>query len=279
MQQIFTKFLFVPPIHDDQSATSQALPILESWTRKVLYDLVLALAEGEHSYRVLLELSGSLVRSCKASRATVLDSLGSADMITSLKPHFIDRTNEIRSPTGYVGLINPRAICYMNSLLTQLFMNLNFRQFVLDVNLADADGSQRLLSETQRLFATMQNTFRKAVDPRSFAACVKSLNSEPIDVNIQMDADEFYNLLFDQWEGQMLSDADKQLFRSFYGGRTVNQIKSKECEHVSERTESFFVVQCDVLGKANLQESLQAFVDGDVMEGGAYSPVRLFRPD
>jgi len=84
-----------------------------------------------------------------------------------------------------------------------------------------------------------------------------------------MDADEFYNLLFDQWEGQMLSQETKQLFRSFYGGHTVNQIKSKECEHVSERVEGFFVIQCDVQGKATLQESLQSFVEGDVMEGGS----------
>ncbi|ORY15157.1 hypothetical protein BCR34DRAFT_623001 [Clohesyomyces aquaticus] len=254
IERIFRKFLFVPKVTEIEDDTSElgGLPVLESRTRKELYDLLLALAEDRNTYGVLLRLAESLVDD---------------EEIMSMKSYSVERSNEIRSATGYVGLFNPRAICYMNSLLTQLFMNINFRKFMLGLNVADAGASQRLLSETQKLFSIMQNSFRKAADPREFASCVKGLDSAPIDINIQMDADEFYNLLFDQWEGQMLSPETKQCFRSFYGGQTVNQIKSKECEHVSERIESFFVVQCDVQGKATLQESLQAFVEGDVMEG------------
>jgi ubiquitin carboxyl-terminal hydrolase 34 len=254
MEQIFRKFLFVPKVTeiDDEDPRVPDLPVLESSTRKELYDLVLALAEDRASFGTLLNLAESLI---------------SDEESMSLRSYSVERSNEIRSSTGYVGLINPRAICYMNSLVTQLFMNVNFRKFMLGLDVADSAASQRLLSETQTLFATMQNSFRKSADPRQFAQCVKGVEGLPIDVNIQMDADEFYNLLFDQWEGQMLSPGTKQRFRSFYGGQTVNQIKSKECEHVSERVESFFVVQCDVQGKANLQESLQAFVEGDVMEG------------
>lgn len=256
LEKIFSKFLFVPRsetrIVTEETSRDIGLPVLESQTRKELYDLMLSLAEDRKNYDIILDLVETLVPEDESS---------------SSRAYQVERVNEIRSSTGYVGLVNPRAICYMNSLLTQLFMNLNFRKFMLEVNVADANGSQRLISETQKLFAMMQNTFRKAADPRDFAACVKGLNSEPIDINIQMDADEFYNLLFDQWEGQMLSQDAKQRFRSFYGGQTVNQIKSKECDHVSERVESYFVVQCDVQGKANLQESLQAFVEGDVMEG------------
>ncbi|KAF1997104.1 hypothetical protein P154DRAFT_298816 [Amniculicola lignicola CBS 123094] len=257
MEQIFQKFLFIPRITEIDEAEDDdnqhlELPVLESKTRKELYDLVLALAEDRHAYGKLLTLT----------QAVTLD-----DSFEGFRMYGVDRSNEIRSSTGYVGLYNPRAICYMNSLITQLFMNVNFRKFMLSLDVADGDASQRLLSETQKLFALMQNSFLKSADPREFASCVKGLDSAPIDINIQMDADEFYNLLFDQWEGQMLSPDAKQHFRSFYGGQTVNQIKSKECEHVSERVESFFVVQCDVQGKATLQDSLQAFVEGDVMEG------------
>ncbi|PSN73883.1 ubiquitin C-terminal hydrolase-like protein [Corynespora cassiicola Philippines] len=254
MEQVFTKFLFVPKVIEVDGAGSEdvSLPVLESKTRKELYDLVLALAEDQSSYNTLLRLVANLSD----------DDIGGQEIDRPM--YTIDRSNEIRSATGYVGLVNPRAICYMNSLLTQLFMNLNFRKFMLGLNVAD---SQRLLQETQKLFAQMQNTYRKATDPRAFAACVKGLQDAPIDINVQMDADEFYNLLFDQWEGQMLSPEIKQQFRSFYGGQTVNQIKSKECGHVSERVESFFVVQCDVKDKKDLQESLQSFVEGDVMEG------------
>lgn len=253
IEKIWHKFLFPPMgnIIDDQPPTART-PILESKTRKELYDLVLALAEDRSSYSVLLDLT---------------ENLGIENPNVDSQVLCVDRTNEIRAPTGYVGLFNPRAICYMNSLLTQLFMNVNFRKFILGLNVTDPRGQQMLLHQTQKLFAEMQNSYRKSADPREFAACVKAPEGMPIDINIQMDADEFYNLLFDQWEGQMLASGIKEQFRSFYGGHTINQIKSKECEHVSERVESFFVVQCDVQGKQNLIESLQSFVEGDVMEG------------
>jgi ubiquitin carboxyl-terminal hydrolase 34 len=204
---------------------------------------MLGLAEDSTTYDTLLQLAGEVENE---------------EICPVLSTNLVDRSMEIRSSTGYVGLYNPRAIC---------FMNLNFRQFILDLDVKEASGSQRLLFETQRLFAQMQNSFRKWTDPRDFAACVKSLDKTPIDITVQMDADEFYNLLFDQWEAQLLTQEHKQRFRSFYGGQTLNQIKSKECEHVSERAEPFFAVQCDIAGKANLQDSLQAYVQGDVMEG------------
>jgi len=253
VEKVWRKFLFAPGVVElDNTASNHPLPVLESKTRRELYDLVLALAEDRDSFGTLLGMA---------------ENLRSNDADIQLRTSSIDRANEIRAPAGYVGLLNPRAICYMNSLLTQLFMNVNFRKFMLDLNVTEPLRAQSLLHQTQRLFAHMQNSYRKSADPRDFAACVKAPEGAPIDINVQMDADEFYNLLFDQWEAQMLSPDIKERFRSFYGGHTVNQIKSKECEHVSERIESFFVVQCDVQGKQNLHESLQAFVEGDVMEG------------
>ncbi|KAF2025393.1 hypothetical protein EK21DRAFT_116870 [Setomelanomma holmii] len=253
MTQVFKKYILVSSL--DDSAASKlvvALPILESHTRQELYNLMLGLAEDSSTYDALLQLAGEAENETTESR---------------LPTNLVDRTMEIRSAVGYVGLYNPRAICYMNSLLTQLFMNVNFRQFILSLDVKEQAGSQRLLHQTQKLFAEMQNMFCRSTDPRDFAACVKSLDKTPIDISIQMDADEFYNLLFDQWEAQLLKQEHKQRFRSFYGGQTLNQIKSKECEHVSERSEPFFAIQCDVQGKANLHDSLQAYVQGDVMEG------------
>ncbi|KAF1961919.1 hypothetical protein CC80DRAFT_574639, partial [Byssothecium circinans] len=253
IEKIWNRFLFVPKVIDlEDPATDMQLPVLDSQTRKELFDLVLALAEDRPSYKRLLELGSEL-------------EINETD--STPRPFEFDRQEAIRSPTGYLGLNNPRAICYMNSLLAQLFMNVNFRKFMLGINVADSAAPQRLLRETQKLFANMQNSYRKWADPEPFAACVRVPDGGSIDINIQMDADEFYNLLFDQWEAQMISPRVKEQFRSFYGGQTVNQIKSKECEHVSERLESFFVVQCDVQGKSSLIESLQAFVEGDVMEG------------
>lgn len=182
-----------------------------------------------------------------------------------------DRSKSIRSSTGYVGLRNLSNTCYLNSLFTQLFMNVPFREFMLNAHVAEGVSSQKLLSETQNLFSNMQNSLRRFVDPANLAASIRTYDDANIDVNVQMDVDEFYNLLFDRWESQILSHEAKTQFRSFYGGQLVQQVKSKECAHVSERLEPFSAIQCDIKGKSCLQESLQAYVDGEIMEGGQFS--------
>jgi ubiquitin carboxyl-terminal hydrolase 34 len=58
VQKIWTKFLFVPRVVDmDEQVASPALPVLESKTRRELYDVVLALAEDRPTYSKLLELA------------------------------------------------------------------------------------------------------------------------------------------------------------------------------------------------------------------------------
>ena len=141
---------------------------------------------------------------------------------------------------------------------------------MLDANVADGGASQKLLAETQTLFSYMQNSLRRFVDPVNLAGSIRTYEETPIDVSIQMDVDEFYNLLFDRWEGQILSSEAKKKFRSFYGGQLIQQIKSRECSHISERLDSFSAIQCEIKGKTCLQESLQAYVDGEVMEGGQF---------
>lgn len=180
----------------------------------------------------------------------------------------LDRQKMIRSPEGYAGLKNLSNTCYLNSLLTQLFMNVGFRGFMLQLNVNDPEASQKLLDETKKLFGYMQETWLKSVDPQGLVDTIRTYDNEPIDVAIQMDVDEFYNLLFDRWEAQVLDSEEKKKFRSFYGGQLVQQIKSKECTHISERLEPFSAIQCDIKGKASLEESLQAYVEGEIMQGG-----------
>ncbi|KAF2456610.1 hypothetical protein BDY21DRAFT_380132 [Lineolata rhizophorae] len=237
---------------DEVVEAKKAVPVLETYTRKELYDLTLALCEDLKAYRSLTNLMTQIL----------------PDYPRVVPDRFnVDRSKEFRCPNGYLGIRNLATTCYMNSLLTQLYMNLGFRTFVLSKNFVLSGESQTLLSETQRLFAYMQNSFDKATNANDFACTVRTIDNQQIDVQVQMDAEEFFNLVFDQWESQMLTTAAKNAFRSFYGGQTVNQIKSRECQHVSERTESFFAIQCDVKGKGNLTESLRSFVEGDVMEG------------
>ncbi|KAK6842367.1 hypothetical protein PG987_003227 [Apiospora arundinis] len=181
-------------------------------------------------------------------------------------PHLFERAKAIRSSSGYPGLRNLSNTCYLNSLFTQLFMNTGFRRFMLERPIMDAEEHQ-LLSETQVLFANLQGSIRRFVDPLACVDSIMTYDEGRIDIHNQMDVDEFYNLLFDRWEAQLPTEIAKKTLKSIYGGQLVQQVKSKECEHVSERMEPFSAIQCDIKGKAGLEASLQAYVDGEIMEG------------
>lgn len=141
---------------------------------------------------------------------------------------------------------------------------------MIGARIQDPGHTQQLLFYTQKLFGYMQETYRRFVDPTPFVGSIRAYDNTHIDISLQMDVDEFYNLLFDRWEGQLLSPHEKRKLRSFYGGQLVQQVKSKECDHISERLEPFSAIQCDIKGKSSLEESLQAYVDGEVLEGGKF---------
>ncbi|KAF7594517.1 hypothetical protein BBP40_008964 [Aspergillus hancockii] len=250
-ENLFDKYLFPDLSMPSSQAIAPQTPVMHTQSRQELYGILSLLCKYDDNYPKVVER---------------LDDLIPKDYTYSSSWCF-DRHKMIRSPEGYAGLKNLSNTCYMNSLLTQLFMNVGFRDFMMQLRLVDPDVSQKLLQETKKVFGYMQETWLKGVDPQGLVDSIRTYDNEPVDVTIQMDVDEFYNLLFDRWEAQISNTEDKKKFRSFYGGQLVQQIKSKECPHISERLEPFSAIQCDIKGKASLEESLQAYVEGEIMQG------------
>lgn len=251
IEKLFNNYLFPDLSMESSNPISPQVPIMHSQTRQELYNILLLLCKHDDNYPKIVELLEDII----------------PQDYTYAPNWCFERCKTIRSPEGYAGLKNLSNTCYLNSLFTQLFMNVGFRDFMLQVNIADPDSSQKLLGETKKIFGYMQETWMKSVDTQGAVDSIRTYDNEPIDVTIQMDVDEFYNLLFDRWEGQILDAEDKKKFRSFYGGQLVQQIKSKECSHISERLEPFSAIQCEIKGKANLEDSLRAYVEGEIMQG------------
>ncbi|KAI1854859.1 hypothetical protein JX266_000977 [Neoarthrinium moseri] len=256
-RKLFHRHLFPRP---DVNGPLVPRVILNPQTRTMLNDIILILSKrAPDQYLALLQALDGLTTYTKTDESTL------SPYRYELSPQY-ERLRAVRSPCGYPGLRNLSNTCYLNSLFTQLFMNPHFRKFMMEVPILDPDTHQ-LLHETQILFSELQDSIRRFVDPQSLVGQIMTYDESPIDIHTQMDVDEFYNLLFDRWEFQMPSTRAKKTFKSIYGGQLVQQIKSKECEHISERIEPFSAIQCDIKGIANLEESLQAYVDGEIMEG------------
>ncbi|KKY17496.1 putative ubiquitin c-terminal hydrolase [Phaeomoniella chlamydospora] len=243
---LLLKRYLLPELSDSETGLlpSPSLPILKSSIRQEMYTLVLALLDEEEDFNNAIE---SVSQPCPP------DTWG---------PQIQNDRWLLRAEAGHAGLRNLSNTCYLNSLFTHLYMNLHFREFILNL-----DSQERLLIELKKLFAFMQSSYNRCIDPIGVVECIQTYDNVAIDITIQMDVDEFYNLLFDRLEAKMPTPELKASFRSIYGGQLVQQIKSKECEHVSERLEPFSAIQCDIRGKLDLEESLRAYVEGEVMQG------------
>lgn len=152
-------------------------------------------------------------------------------------------------------------------------MNVDFRNFIFSVKVDDAENSQSLLYQLQFLFARLQLGNDKAAYPQELAQSIIDFEGHPINIHVQMDVDEFFNLLFDRIEGQFGGLEDRSKFRRLYGGVLCHTIKSRECLHVSSREEDFAAIQCDVRGKTTLEDSLASYVSGEMMDGGTFVKV------
>ncbi|GAO48806.1 hypothetical protein G7K_2975-t1 [Saitoella complicata NRRL Y-17804] len=227
-------------------------------TRAALYELMSNLTETPEKVRMLLE--------------RITDVLNSAEESGALPP-LLRREWLAKAPSGFCGMKNLSNTCYVNSVVTQLYMNPSFRQFVFDLPVehqteeptADEASPMDLLIKLQRLFADLQTSKQKFIDPTSFIQTIKDYDGKPLDPTVQFDADEFFNMLFDRIEG-CLPGAEKERLRKQYGGTLVQQVIAKECGHLSEREEAFNAIQCDIKGKSTLIDSLRAYVEGETMD-------------
>src|SRR5207237_5610534 len=113
------------------------------------------------------------------------------------------------------------------------------------------------LYQLQTLFSYLSMSEKQAVDTNRFCHSYKDERGEPINVRIQQDAQEFFNVLCDRLEKQLKGGAYADLIKRLFGGQLVNQLLCHGgCNRIRESEETFYCTSLQVKSKATMTESL-----------------------
>lgn len=236
--QIFKTLLF-PILKMDKNVQ----PVLASETRNSIYDLLRLMCDNVQTLEELIVDCENIAGYCTNDQSFT----------------FPGPNGFIRQEGNYAGLANLGQTCYVNSLLQQLFMNIQFRKFIFDTSVVDPK-KQAVLVEMKLAFAYMQDSHEIFYSPDEL---VKALD---IDVTAQDDAHIFFMTLIGQLEESMPDEEAKNALKAFFRGVNKSQTIGS-CKHVSESTDEYFNLSLVVKDKASLEESLEEYTKGATLEG------------
>lgn len=168
-----------------------------------------------------------------------------------------------KAMTGYVGLKNQGATCYMSSLLQSLFFTNYFRKSVFDIPTADDEPSKSVALALQRVFYQMA-TSPSAVDTTELT---KSFGWTSLESFMQHDVQEFNRVLQDNLEGKMKGTAAEGAIQKLFVGKMKSYIKCINVDYESSRVENFYDIQLNVKGCQTLRDSFANYIDVETLDG------------
>lgn len=188
----------------------------------------------------------------------------------------LNLTNEYncKKETGYTGLKNHGATCYMNGLLQSLFHLGEFRRIVYAIE-GEEDQDDGDETKSPQLIQALQNVFYKLQTSDQAVNCrelMKSFGWDTTDAFTQHDAQELNRILCDRVEERMKGTPSDGSIKRLFEGEMENYIECIDVDYSSRRNETFYDVQLNIKSERgqemqNIYESLHDFTSEETLEG------------
>ena len=175
-----------------------------------------------------------------------------------------------RALSGFVGLKNPGCICYMNSIMQNLYMIPAFRKLIIEVEdrkVGEEPPEDNVLHQVKCIFSGLMEVEKQYFNPKKFCRAFKDYDGSPIDLYVQKAVDEFFNMFMDRIEGLIKGTPQEKVMTNLFQGVFANEFICKDCPHYSEREEPFMAVILQVKNKNSVLDSLKFYVEGEMLEG------------
>ncbi|KAI9346681.1 hypothetical protein BD770DRAFT_446666 [Pilaira anomala] len=168
-----------------------------------------------------------------------------------------------RKETGYVGIRNQGATCYMNSLIQSLYFTKTFRKAVYGIPTEKEDPNNSVALALQRCFYNLQFSEESV----GTTELTKSFGWDSLDAFMQHDVQEFSRVLQDNLELKMKGTKVDGAVTNIFMGKMKSYIKCINVDYESSRVEDFYDIQLNVKGCKTLQDSFRRYVDKETMDG------------
>ncbi|KAA8518418.1 hypothetical protein F0562_015892 [Nyssa sinensis] len=169
-----------------------------------------------------------------------------------------------KKETGYVGLKNQGATCYMNSLLQTLYHIPYFRKAVYHMPTTENDmPSGSIPLALQSLFYKLQYNDTSVATKE----LTKSFGWDTYDSFMQHDVQELNRVLCEKLEDKMKGTVVEGTIQQLFEGHHMNYIECINVDFKSTRKESFYDLQLDVKGCRDVYASFDKYVEVERLEG------------
>ncbi|KAL6841585.1 hypothetical protein ACP4OV_028524 [Aristida adscensionis] len=173
-------------------------------------------------------------------------------------------TYDSKKETGYVGLKNQGATCYMNSLLQTLYHIPYFRKAVYHMPTTENDmPSGSIPLALQSLFYKLQYSDNSVATKE----LTKSFGWDTYDSFMQHDVQELNRVLCEKLEDKMKGTVVEGTIEQLFEGHHINYIECINIDYKSCRKESFYDLQLDVKGCRDVYSSFDKYVEVERLEG------------